>query len=151
MINKVILEGRLTRDPETRYSANGAAVTRFNIAVDRRYMKQGEQRQADFINIVAFRSTAEFVSKWFVKGQAIAVVGTLQSRRWEDENGKTQYGMDVVADEVHFGESKKDRDASNQAGHADNGYDTGATTAAPAKPQNFDDDFMPIDDDNLPF
>lgn len=145
MINKVILTGRLTRDPEMRYSTSGVAVTRFSIAVDRRYVKQGEQRQTDFINIVAFRGTAEFVSKWFTKGQAIAVVGSLQSRRWEDENGKTQYGMDVVADEVHFGESKRDRDSSVPVSATPDD-----TPAAPKAP-DFDDDFMPIDDVELPF
>lgn len=134
MINKVILEGRLTRDPETRYSANGTAVTRFNIAVDRRYVKKGEQRQADFISIVAFQSNAELVSKWFVKGQGIAVVGTLQSRRWEDENGKTHYGMDVIAEEVHFAGKKPDAGGTDEADNND-----------------VSDDYMPVSDDDLPF
>lgn len=135
MINKVILEGRLTRDPETRYSPSGTAVTRFNIAVDRRYVKQGEDRQTDFVGIVSFGKTAEFVSKWFVKGQGIAVVGNLQSRRWEDENGKTQYGMDVIAEEVHFAGKRPD--------------DTGG----PHEAYNNDvsDDYMPVGDDDLPF
>lgn len=135
MINKVILEGRLTRDPETRYSPSGTAVARFNIAVDRRYVKQGEDRQTDFVGIVSFGKTAEFVSKWFVKGQGIAVVGNLQSRRWEDENGKTQYGMDVIAEEVHFAGKRPD--------------DTGG----PHEAYNNDvsDDYMPVGDDDLPF
>ena len=134
MINKVILEGRLTRDPETRYSPNGTAVTRFNIAVDRRYVKQGEDRQTDFVGIVSFGKTAEFVSKWFVKGQGIAVVGNLQSRRWEDENGKTQYGMDVIAEEVHFAGKKPDAGGTDEADNMD-----------------VSDDYMPVGDDDLPF
>ena len=135
MINKVILEGRLTRDPETRYSPSGTAVTRFNIAVDRRYVKQGEDRQTDFVGIVSFGKTAEFVSKWFVKGQGIAVVGNLQSRRWEDENGKTKYGMDVIAEEVHFAGKRPD--------------DTGGLHEA--YNNDVSDDYMPVGDDDLPF
>lgn len=88
MINKAILMGRLTRDPEVRYSASGVAVARFTLAVDRRFVKQGEQRQADFINIVAFRQTAEFVGKYFVKGQLVAVVGSIQTRSWDGEDGQ---------------------------------------------------------------
>lgn len=134
MINKVILEGRLTRDPETRYNPSGTAVSKFGIAVDRRYVKQGEQRQADFVNIVSFGKTAEFVGKWFAKGHGIAVVGTLQSYRWEDENGKTHYGMDVIAEEVHFAGKKPDAGGADEADNND-----------------VSDDYMPVSDDDLPF
>ncbi len=147
-MNKVILLGRLTRDPEIRYSQNQVAVTRFSVAVNRRFSKPGEERQADFFNCVCFRSTAEFVSKYFVKGQQLALVGSLQSRKWEDETGKSHTVIEVVADEVYFADSKRDRDGST-------GASTGGNTApaAPARTPDFSDDdgFMPIDDDNLPF
>ncbi len=147
-MNKVILLGRLTRDPEIRYSQNQVAVTRFAVAVNRRFSKPGEERQADFFNCVCFRSTAEFVSKYFVKGQQLALVGSLQSRKWEDETGKSHTVIEVVADEVYFADSKRDRDGST-------GASTGGNTApaAPARTPDFSDDdgFMPIDDDNLPF
>ncbi len=151
MLNKVMLMGRLTNDPEMRYSTAGVAVVRFSLAVQRSYVKQGEERQADFINIVAFRSTAEFVGKWFKKGQLMVVVGSLQSRRWEDKDGKTQYGMDVVAEEVHFGESKKERDSAPAP--VAQSPASSSVPPAPSKPVNdsFDDNFMPVDDADLPF
>ncbi len=151
MLNKVMLMGRLTSDPEMRYSPSGVAVARFSIAVQRSYVKQGEERQTDFINIVAFRSTAEFVGKWFTKGQLMVVVGSLQSRRWEDKDGKTQYGMDVVAEEIHFGESKKDRDASQPAQRPVPQAAPAPSAPASRVEDSFDDNFMPVDDADLPF
>ncbi len=151
-MNKVILLGRLTRDPEIRYSANQVAVTRFSVAVNRRFTKPGEERQADFFNCVCFRSTAEFVSKYFVKGQQLALVGTLQSRKWDDETGKSHTVIEVVAEEVYFADSKRDRDGVSTQ---NSGFENGGYTApvAPARTPDFSDDdgFMPIDDDNLPF
>ena len=86
-MNKVILMGRLTRDPEVRYTTNtNTLVASFSLAVNRRFAKQGEERQADFINVVAWNKTGEFCSKWFKKGQQVGVVGRLQTRNWEDEN-----------------------------------------------------------------
>ena len=157
MLNKVMLMGRLTGDPEVRYSPSGVAVARFSLAVQRSYVKQGEERQTDFINIVAFRSTAEFIGKYFTKGQLMVVVGSLQSRSWDDKDGNKRYGMDVVAEEVHFGESKKDRDASSaysapapQAKAPVAGQVPPAPAVSPA--DSFDDNFMPaIDDVDLPF
>ena len=151
MLNKVMLMGRLTNEPELRYSPSGVAVVRFGIAVQRSYVKQGEERQTDFINIVAFRATAEFVGKWFTKGQLIVIVGSLQSRKWEDKEGKTQYGMDVVAEEVHFGESKKDRDSAPAPRQ-----ESSSDSQIPREPSkkiddSFDDNFMPVDDADLPF
>ena len=132
MINKAILMGRLTRDPEVRYSASGVAVARFTLAVDRRFVKQGEQRQADFINIVAFRQTAEFVGKYFVKGQLVAVVGSIQTRSWDGEDGQKRYATEVIANEVHFCGDKRDSEKQE------------------SKPQ--EDDFIPVEDDgSLPF
>ena len=101
MLNKVILIGRLTKDPELKYSTSNVAVTSFAIAVDRRFVKSGEQRQADFINIVAWRQTAEFICKYFAKGQMINICGSLQVRQWE-KDGVKHYATEVIADEVNF-------------------------------------------------
>lgn len=129
MINNVTLMGRLTKDPETRYTTDGKVVTRFTLAVERRFAKQGEQRQADFINIVAFRQTAEFVGKYFVKGQLAAVVGSIQTRSWDGEDGQKRYATEVIAHEVHFCGDKRE------------------TGKQESKPQ--EDDFIPVEDDGL--
>ena len=110
MLNKAILMGRLTRDPEMRYTQNNTPVVSFSIAVDRNY-SSGNEKQADFIDIVAWRKTAEFVAKWFGKGQLIIIVGSIQSRRWQDKNGANRTSIEVVADEVQFGETKKSRES----------------------------------------
>ena len=115
-MNKTILLGRLTRDPETRYTQNSnIQVTSFTLAVNRRFVKEGEERQADFINIVSWNKAAEFVSKYFKKGQQVAVVGRLQSRTWDDPQGQKHYATDVVAEEIYFAESKKNDSQSNTA------------------------------------
>lgn len=156
MLNKVVLMGRLTRDPELRYSPSGVAVVRFSLAVQRSYVKQGEERQTDFINITAFRSTAEFISKWFTQGQLMVVVGSLQSRSWDDKDGNKRFAMDVVAEEVHFGESKKDRDSSSTYQAPAPRAQAPAASAVPPAPSmgiddGFDDTFTPVDDADLPF
>lgn len=107
MLNKAMLQGRLTNEPELKYTPSGVAVARFSLAVQRSYVKQGEERQTDFINCVAFRSQAEFLSKYFSKGSQIIVVGELQSRSWEEADGKKRTAIDVIVNEVHFCESKK--------------------------------------------
>lgn len=107
-MNKAILMGRLTQDPELRTTPNGISVTTFSLAVNRRFAKAGEQPQADFINIVCWRSTAEFVAKYFKKGQQMALVGSIQTRKWQDKDGNNRYATEVVADEVYFADSKKD-------------------------------------------
>lgn len=106
-MNKVILMGRLTRDPEMRQTPNGVAVCSFSIAVNRRFAKEGQQT-ADFINCTAWRQQAEFICKYFQKGSMIAVVGSIQSRTWENQEGKKQYSTDVVVDEVYFTGSKNE-------------------------------------------
>ena len=106
-MNKVILMGRLTRDPEMRQTPNGVAVCSFSIAVNRRFAKEGQQT-ADFINCAAWRQQAEFICKYFQKGSMIAVVGSIQSRTWENQEGKKQYSTDVVVDEVYFTGSKNE-------------------------------------------
>lgn len=115
MLNKAILMGRLTRDPELRYTQNNTPVVLFSIAVDRNYSGKGEERQTDFINIVAWRRTAEFVQNWFTKGQMIVVVGSIQTRRWQDRDGNNRVTVEVVADEVQFAGGKKDNGSSANA------------------------------------
>lgn len=110
--NKVVLMGRLTADPELK-SANGTYVTSFSLAVDRRYTKEGQDKQTDFIMVVAWRSTAEFISKYFRKGNAILVCGEIQTRSWEDNNGNKRYATEVVASEVSFCEAKRDSEGNN--------------------------------------
>ena len=134
MLNKVILMGRLTRDPDYKQTAGGTSVAEFSLAVDRDFVKQGESRQTDFLNITTFGPRADFVSRYFHKGQLVAVCGRLETRSWEDaQSGQKRFAVNIIADEVHFAESKRDSAASSQ-------------TAADA-PQGF----APADDSNLPF
>lgn len=113
-LNKVILGGRLTADPELRTTTNGITVTSFTVAVTRSYRSGDQQAQSDFINVVAWRQTAEFVSKYFRKGSSICVIGSIQTRSWKDQNGQTRYATDVIADEVNFVDSKSES-ASRQS------------------------------------
>ena len=105
-MNKAILVGNLTRAPEQRTTSSGIAVTSFTVAVNRRYKTQGGQQQTDFINCVAWRSTAEFVGKYFTKGMKIGVVGSIQTRTYEDRDGVRRYATEVVVDEAEFVGSK---------------------------------------------
>lgn len=106
-LNKVILGGRLTSDVELKQTPNGVSVCSFSLAVNRKYAKDGEQ-STDFINIVAWRQTAEFISKFFKKGSSICIVGTIQTRNWTDQNGQKRYPTEVIADEATFVDSKSD-------------------------------------------
>ena len=108
MLNKVVLMGRLTADPELRRTQNNTAVASFSLAVNRTYSRNSEQQQTDFIDIVAWSSTAEFVAKWFKKGQMMALSGRLQIRSWEDRQGNKRRTAEVVAEEVFFADSKRD-------------------------------------------
>lgn len=112
MLNKVILMGRFTADPELRQTPNGVSVTSFRIAVDRNFNSKDGERQADFINIVAWRQTAEFIVRYFVKGQMIALEGSIQTRGYEDKDGNRRTAVEVVAEHVWFAGSKKDNEAS---------------------------------------
>ena len=108
-MNKVVLMGRLTRDPETRFTqGNNTAVCSFSLAVNRRFKQEG-QPDADFINVVAWAKTAEFVSKYFTKGQQVGVIGRMQTRNYDDKDGKKVYVTEVVAEEVYFADSKKEQ------------------------------------------
>jgi single-strand DNA-binding protein len=138
-MNKVILMGRLTKDPELRYTTgNNTAICSFTLAVNKRFQKQGEERKADFINCQAWEKNAEFISKYFQKGSQVAVVGRIQTRTWDDNEGKKHYVTEVVVDESYFTESKKGEGAPNR------------TPGGAGADQS--DGFYPIDeDDDLPF
>lgn len=132
MLNVTVLMGRLVADPELRHTQSDISVTSFTIAVDRSYQKAGADRQADFIDIVAWRSTAEFVCKYFSKGQLVGVQGSIQTRSYQDKDGNKRKAFEIVADEVHFAEKKKEQQSSTATA---SGYD--------APP--------PVSDDDLPF
>lgn len=151
MLNRIILMGRLTRDPELRRTGSGTAVTSFSLAVDRDFKSQSGEKETDFIDIVAWRNTAEFVSKYFTKGRMAVVEGRLQIRDWTDKDGGKRRSAEVVADNVYFGDSKRDG--------GDSGYNPGyvpAPASHSAAPSNFSasgSDFAEIgeDDGELPF
>ncbi|WP_226392904.1 single-stranded DNA-binding protein [Ructibacterium gallinarum] len=156
MINKAILMGRLTRDPELRHTSSGTPVCSFSIAIDNGY---GDKRQTDFINCVAWNKTAEFVSNYFSKGKMIIVIGRIATRTWEGQDGKKNYATEVVASEVSFGESKRSQDGSSyQPGSgADMAQSAPSVPEAPAVPSYpgtaAEDAFTPLldTDDDLPF
>jgi single-strand DNA-binding protein len=127
MINNAVIMGRIVADPELRTTANGTSVTSFTVAVDRRFNKQGEERQADFIDIVAWRNTAEHVCKYFAKGSMIAIQGNIQTRMFEDKNGNKRKAVEIVAENVSFCGSKSDNanTASEPATVADVSIDDG--------------------------
>ena len=118
MFNTVILTGRLTADPELKATQSGVSVTSFRVAVERRF-KQGEEKQADFINCVAWRGTAEFVTKYFSKGALIGIEGSIQTREYKDKDGKNRTAFEVVANNVHFVGGKKEEAAPDQKPYAD--------------------------------
>ena len=108
MLNKIVLMGRLTRDPELRQTPTGNSVVSFTLACDRDFAAQGAERETDFVDIVAWRGTAEFVSKYFSKGRMAVVSGRLQIRNWEDKDGNKRKTAEIVAESVYFGDSKRD-------------------------------------------
>ena len=150
MINKVILMGRLTRDPELRHTGSGTPVCSFTVAIDNGY---GENRQTDFINCVAWNKSAEFVSNYFGKGKMIIVIGRIATRTWEGQDGKKNYVTEVVASEVSFGESKRSQEGGSYSVPS-GGAVSAPAPSAPAFPENTaEDDFTPLldTDDDLPF
>lgn len=139
MINSVVLMGRLTADPELKTTPNGTSVTSFSVAVERNYAPKGQERETDFINVVAWRQTAEFICRYFGKGQMIAVEGSIQTRKYQDKKGNNRVSVEVVANQVSFCGSKNEGGARQQE---------------PADPLDVDtgDDFEDLpDDDGLPF
>ena len=158
MLNHIVIMGRLTRDPELRRTGSGIAVASFSLAVDRDYSpKDGGERETDFIDCVAWRQTGEFVSKYFTKGRMAVVSGRLQIRSWTDKEGNKRRTAEVVADNVYFGDSRRDSDSgSSYSGNSYGSY--GSAPAAPAyggysAPSAPASDFAMLDDDDaqLPF
>ena len=150
MLNVVAIMGRLVADPELRTTGNGTNVCSFRIACDRNFVQQGQERQADFIDVVAWRQSAEFICKYFQKGSLIAVAGALQSRQYQDKNGNNRTAVEVVARQINFAGSKKPGgqpvDDGGEAPPKD------YREPAPAYSQGSADDFAVISDDgDLPF
>ena len=163
-MNKVILMGRLTRDVEMRQTPSGVSLARFSIAVNRRFAGRDAQQTADFINCVAWRQTGEFIARYFRKGSMIAVVGSLQSRSWDGQDGKRQYSTEVQVDEAYFTGSRAETGAGgsgyqgnqsyNQRGFNNPAPQTAPANNAPDFADDFDmDGFSDIDgsEDDLPF
>ena len=142
MLNHIVLMGRLTRDPELRRTGSGVAVASFTIACDRDFKSSTGEKETDFIEVTAWRSTAEFVDKYFSKGRMAVVSGRLQIRGWTDKDGNKRKTAEVVADNVYFADSKKDDGT---------GYSTQNYTAAPAPAPASDFAMLEDDDSQLPF
>lgn len=139
MLNHITIMGRMTKDPELRRTNSGVAVASFTLAVDRDYAKDGAEKETDFIECVAWKNTAEFVSKYFSKGRMAVVSGRLQIRKWQDKDGNKRQTAEIVADNVYFGDSKKE---------ASTGYENAFAAAGNQSTQNF----AVLDDDSvLPF
>lgn len=147
MINRCVLMGRLVADPELKTTQTGISVTTFRIAVDRSYVKSGEERQADFFDIVAWRYTAEFICKHFRKGSLIAVDGSLQSRTYQAKDGSNRYVVELVADNASFTGERRDSSMGSFAPAAPS-----YTEQTPSYSNGSSDDFMEVQiDDDLPF
>lgn len=147
MLNVVTLMGRLTMNPELKTTVNGINFCSFSIAVNRSYVKQGEERTADFINIVAWRNTAEFLCKYFTKGQMIAITGSIQTRNYEDKSGNKRVAFEVIADNVYFTESKSN---SQRGDFFAGGFNPSSEMMDFSNSD--DNDFIEISDDSdLPF
>ena len=149
MLNVVALMGRLVADPELRKTSADVSVATFRIAVDRTFVRQGEERQADFISIVCWRQSAEFVCKYFHKGDMIAVNGRIQTRQYEDNQGNKRTAFEVVADNVSFCGSK--RDSSSGGGYDSASRSIGSNNSQPAAFSSGDGDFELLGDDAMPF
>ena len=121
MLNKIFIMGRLTRDPELRRTQSGTAVTSFTLAVDRDFKSQSGEKETDFIDVVAWRTTAEFAAKYFTKGRMAIVEGRLQIRPWTDKDGNSRRSAEVVADNIYFGDSKRDS-AGDMGGYSAPAY-----------------------------
>ena len=150
-LNKVVICGRLTADPELKQTTSGIAVVSFTLAVNRRYTSRGAdgaqaQPQADFISVVAWRQTAEFISRYFRKGSALCITGSIQTRSWQDSQGQKRYATEVVADEAMFVDSKNEGGAAN--GQFADTYNAPSYSSAPASAPKFEE--LKTDDD-LPF
>lgn len=150
-LNKVVLAGKLTADPELRQTQSGISVLRFTVAINRRYSKSADgqpaQQQADFITCVAWRQTAEFISRYFHKGSSICVTGAIQTQKWQDQNGQTRYSTEVIVDEAMFVDSKGE--SSSQGSYTPDAYSapsfsSGANDAPKFEEVNTDESFLPF-------
>lgn len=154
MLNVVSLLGRLVADPELRRTPNGVSVTTFTLAVDRNFVKAGSERQTDFIDIVAWRNTAEFVCKYFQKGSMMAVQGSIQTRTYEDKEGNKRKAFEILADNVFFAGSKN-ISTSHASTNAENGEPQPGSAAVPTAPvfsQGSTEEFAVVtDNEDLPF
>ena len=159
MLNKIILMGRLTRDPELRHTQTGTPVASFSLAVDRDFKdKTTGEKATDFIDIVAWRQTAEFVSRFFTKGRMAVVEGRLQMRDWTDKEGNKRRSAEVIADNVYFGDSKRDAEGGGYSAPYGGGSYSAPAPSAPPAPAPYaaapaPDQFAELDDDDgeLPF
>ena len=151
MLNHITIMGRLTRDPELRRTGTGVAVASFTLAVDRDFGGQGGERETDFIDCVAWRQTGEFVSKYFTKGRMAVVSGRLQIRNWTDKDGNKRRSAEVVADNVYFGDSKRDGDNAGSAYAAPAAPAFGGYSAPSATAPASDFAMLSDDDAQLPF
>ena len=154
MLNKIFIMGRLTRDPELRHTQTSASVASFTLAVDRDFKdKQTGERTTDFIDVVAWRQTAEFVSRYFSKGRMAVVEGRLQIRDWTDKDGNKRRSAEVIADNIYFGDSKREGGSGGQesysGGYGGHSAPTGGYPAQPASDSEFSE--LTTDDGNLPF
>ena len=147
MLNSAVIMGRLVADPELRTTGSGISVSSFTVAVDRRFNRQGEDRQADFIDIIAWRQTAEFVCKYFRKGSMIAVQGYIQTRMYEDKSGNKRKAVEIVADNVSFCGSK----AESGSGSYSREDSYASAQPAPSYSTADESDFKEIPEDDLPF
>lgn len=155
MLNHIVLMGRLTRDPELRHTGSGIAVASFALAVDRDFKSQDGEKETDFIDIVAWRSTAEFVSKYFSKGRMAVVSGRLQIRNWTDKEGNKRRSAEVVADNIYFGDSRKDNASGSYGDMGGNSFQAPSQSSysdfsAPAQSDNAFS-MLDSDDSGLPF
>lgn len=155
-LNKVILGGRLTADPELKTTPSGVSVTSFTVAVNRRFGgKEGEQPQADFINVTAWRATAEFITKYFRRASSICITGSIQTRSWTDQQGQKRFATEIVADEAYFVDAKSESPLApqnyvqptvpQQNGYMPNDYGVQSPMSAPAPAMEM------MDDGELPF
>ena len=157
MLNHIVIMGRLTRDPELRRTGSGIAVASFSLAVDRDFApKDGGERETDFIDCIAWRQTGEFVSKYFTKGRMAVVSGRLQIRSWTDKDGNKRRSAEVVADNVYFGDSKRDAEggASSYGGSGNGNHysaPSGSGYSAPSSAPASDFAMLEDDDAQLPF
>ena len=152
MLNVVALLGRLTADPELRHTPQGISVTTFTLAVNRSYVKQGQERQADFIDIVAWRNTAEFICKYFRKGQMMAVNGSIQTRTYQDKNGNNRKAFEILADNVYFADSKQSSGTSDNSSYSAPARESYSQPEPVSYSTGDVNDFAVIDDnEDLPF